>query len=226
MWYYLSNMTLWELISDIRLKHGLTQKEFAQRIKRSAMAVSLMERSPGNGGSIPSERVLREIAAEFSATIDEKREMEQILLLARARAIAPSEIAGLFDNKIKQFLSSGERMPEAFITRLSEDINALPDKALFYKKLSFDKALVERALNGEVVLSRSSVIELAQKLNQSVEGYLLLSDYLPAELGLLAQNKQVLTLFRSMGNLEHNELDQLLQVVSGVLSLHNSPKKK
>lgn len=185
-----------------------------------------MERSPKDGGSIPSERILREIAAGFSTTIEERRELEKVLLLARAKAIAPSEIAGLFDNKIKQFSLSGEKMPEAFITRLAQDINALNDKASFFKKLSFEKALVDRAINREVVLSRSSVIELAQKLNQSVEEYLLISDYLPAELGLLAQNKQVLTLFRSMGTLEHHELDQLLQVVSGVLSLHNSSKKK
>lgn len=216
-------MDLWEIIKGIRESHKLTQKGFADRIKRSSMYVSVIERSPAAGGGVPSERILRDIANSFATTEEEQRSLEKKLLLARARAIAPSEIAGMFEKNDKEVSPSGEEMPSAFISRLRKDVASLQEqpREMFYKSLTIDRAIVDEAIKGVFVLSRASVIECAQKLNQSVEEYLLLSGYLPEEFKLIAQNKEVMTLFRSLGNLTPTELDQLLKVVSGVLSFHH-----
>lgn len=215
-------MKLWEIIKGLRESHKLTQKAFAKRIGRSPMYVSIIERSPDSGGTLPSEKALREIASAFAQTEDDRRSLEKKLLLARAQAKAPSEIAGAF-KRDHEVSPSGEKMPVAFISRLGKDVASMQEESRekFYKSLTIDRAIVEEAVKGVFVLSRASVVELAQKLNQSVEEYLLLSGYMPEELKLIAEKKEVMTLFRSLGDLTPAELDQLLQVITGVLNLHS-----
>lgn len=214
-------MNLWTLLKSIRTNQNLNQKEFAQRIGISAMYVSLFERDPAKGGGTPSEKVLREIAAKFSNDKPERLSMERELLFARAEAIAPIELAGVFQEKAKQLNSIGERMPTAFLSRLELDIAAVNDLDSFYNQLTFDKDRLDGCLAGKSCLPRAAIIEIAQALNQSVEEYLLLSNYLPKDLSILASNKEVLTLFKSLGELSPTELDQLLSVVSGVLKMHH-----
>jgi len=86
--------------------------------------------------------------------------------------------------------------------------------------------LINKALQGQCFLSRKCVIELARTLKQPMEEYLLLANHLPEDMKNLIEHKGAAVMFRTLGNLDASEMDEVLDVISDVLRDYKSKKRK
>jgi DNA-binding XRE family transcriptional regulator len=118
-------------------------------------------------------------------------------------------------------------MDPAFIERLKKDLAGKDDS--FYKSLSISKEkLFDIIMLGKGKLSRVEVIELARKLKQPVDKYLLLSGYMPKEFGEAFEDEGIVDMFRSMktGEIKDEEVDQFISALSKFLKGYIAEKKE
>lgn len=216
---------LHEIIKEIRLKNGLDQIEFGQRIGRSPEIISLIERPPEKTRRVASEKILEIIATEFTSSEAEREVLHRKLLLARHKEKAPSKIADAFvDKSGVAVMSSDEGMPLAFIERLRKDLEKNKRKNMVQTLKNISKEELDATLRGMFVLSRRACIELASALGQPEDEYLLLADYMPTEIKELALHKGMSKMFRSISSLTPEEKDAVVDVISSVLKMHKSGK--
>ncbi len=122
----------------------------------------------------------------------------------------------------KQNISSG--MNPDFIEKLKEDLQNKDDS--FYASLSMSKDKLFNVLFGKVKLTRVEVIELARKLNRSLNEYIALAGYMPEEFKRIAGNQKALALFRSMEQLTDAEMDQVINSLADTIRQHFEKKKE
>lgn len=114
-----------------------------------------------------------------------------------------------------------------FIERLKKDLADKDDS--FFNSLSISKErLFDIIILGKEKLSRKEVIELARKLKQPVDKYLVLSGYIPKEFGEAFENKSIVGMFRSMsgGKVEDEEIDEFIDELSKFLKGYIAEKKE
>ncbi|AEA33660.1 helix-turn-helix domain-containing protein [Hippea maritima] len=119
------------------------------------------------------------------------------------------------------FIKNG--MPEEFLERLKEDLSKASAESV--NSLSF-KDRLDAVLSGREKLERVEVIELARVLKQPAEEYLKLANYMPEIFSKVLNNDKVVTMLRSMGDLNDKEIDEVVESLSLVLEGYLSKKKK
>ncbi len=219
-------MSLWNSIKEIRLKAQQTQKEFADAIGYTPEYISNVERPPDITRRIATEKMIKKIAEVYTATEEERISLERKLLLERAQATVSPEVAMhfLMDEKKLSGYQSEDGMPLVFIERLKKDLGNVKDIDAFFKSLkTTSKDIIEESIRGMRLLPRKTVVELTKALDQSIEEYLTLADYMPREFQSLIMHKGMNDMFRTMSELDSGELDAMIDVFSSVLRMR---KKK
>lgn len=208
-------MPLWETIRELRIRTKLTQAEFAKRLGISQTHASKMERPPdAKYQRIPPVKTLRKMATIFAKEEQERQEIEFRLLVEREEMVAPKEVAELINNSLK----SRKAMPMSFLMVLKDDLDGCSDILETLENAS--RADIESALEGKKMLSRKAVIELAMKLEKSVDDYLMLSGYVPEHLKVLLGHRKVMGMLRKMEELSPDEVDELLDAILKVVEIY------
>jgi transcriptional regulator with XRE-family HTH domain len=221
-------MSLYEEIRDIRLKMGLDRKEFAKKIKISEIYVVTLEAAinpkKGQKRPTPSPAILKRIAKAATKDENERALIEKNLLSERAKLAISKELNKYAsDNKLDEKMNvvGGSMMPLEFIGRLREDIKVLNSSAdkIEYKGVS-DRE-IELVLNGQLILSRKQVVELAMQLNQPVEEYLLLADYMPDSIRDVVKSTgdKMQALFRKLVDLSPENIDAMVDVFDTIYTM-------
>ncbi len=215
---------LWELIKQIRNKNKLSQKEFGKRVDITATYVSFVEKPYSEEHKyLPSEDLLRKIAKVYSSSEEERKEIEESLLLERAKLIIAPEIVKdyLLEVKKSKILMGDKEgkgtMPAAFILKLRKDISK---RTNFYKETKTSKTTIDACLQGKQTISREKIIELANDLNQPIENYLILSGYMPYEFIDVMNHNGMISMFRSFAKLKPNEIEQVVSAISSIIKLY------
>lgn len=211
------------------MRSGLNQRHFSQRIGCTPEYISSIERAPEETHRRASEKIIRKIAEQFSASPQEHEELERELLFARTRESAPKVIVDEFmsdPKKISRFRSE-IGMPPPFLKRLRNDIGATSPENFSPLLHTTTKEEIDEALNGVHVLPRKAVVELAEALRQPPEEYLLLAEYIPKEFKSLILHKGMQDVFRTMSeHLTPEEKDQIIEVFSSILKMHVKTKHR
>lgn len=189
------NMKIGERIKEFRKKNNLSQKDFANALGYSQAYVAEIE----NDKREPSRAFLKKLNSVFGLSSD--------FVLYGERKKPES---------LEKFASEGF-MSLKFIQRLKKDLENLNNPEEFYSSLKIPKEIIEEVLEGKLTLNRTSVIELAQKLNQPVHEYLALSYYIPDEITKFVKYESIIELFRKLSVLTPNEIEEALQTISVVL---------
>ena len=219
-------MALWDSIKAIRLKAKQTQKEFADAIGYTPEYISNVERPPEITRRIATQKMIKKIAEVYAETEEQKISLERKLLLERAQATVSPDVAMhfLMDEKKLSSYQSEDGMPLVFIERLKKDLGNIEDLDAFFKSLkTTSRDIVEESLRGMRLLPRKTVVELTRALDQPIEEYLILADYMLREFQSLVMHKGMNDMFRTMSELDSGELDVMIDVFSGILRMR---KKK
>lgn len=228
--YIISPMALWEAIRSVRKQAGMKQREFAEALGCSPMHVSKMERPFEESRGTASEELLRRMAKRFTDSEEDRLLLERQLLLERAKLVVPKEVAEHFLTKRQRMdeYTSKEGMPLPFITRLKSDIEEKGGEVdrLFKTLVTTDKTAVEETVQGRHVLSRKSVIELAHKLDQPIEEYLSMSDYMPEEIKSLLKHTGMTAMFRYLSELDAEDVEEMVGIISHILRLYGKKKHR
>ncbi|MGD0282403.1 MAG: helix-turn-helix transcriptional regulator [Dissulfurispiraceae bacterium] len=217
-------MALWDSIKEIRLNAGQTQKEFADAIGYTPEYISNVERSPDITRRIATEKMIKKIAGVYAKTEEERISLERKLLLERAQATVSPEVAThfLMDEKKRSSYQSEDGMPLVFIERLKKDLGNVEDLDAFFNSLkTTSRDIVDESLRGMRLLPRKTVVELTRALDQTIEEYLTLADYMPREFQTLIMHKGMNDIFRTLSELDSEELDLMIDVLSSVLRVRN-----
>ncbi len=220
-------MGLYEEIKNIRIKMGLTQKDFAKKIKISLIYLITLENADAGGSKthrmpLPSEGILKRIARAAAREEDERAIIEKKLMCERANLSMSKELKLFIEKnkKIGENIASGaggEMMPFDFINRLRNDFKAT-DGAI---QGDISSREVEAVLNGEMILSRKQVVSLAMALRQSVEEYLLLADYMPDSIKnvIMKTGNNMEVFFRKLGELSPGKIDAMVDVIDKIYNM-------
>jgi transcriptional regulator with XRE-family HTH domain len=221
-------MALWDEIKELRVKAGLRQKDVAAKIGCSAMRISQIEKPPDHGGYLPSHSLIRKIAAFFASSEEDRKKLELKLLYERTKLGSPDEVVEhFFPNKIKEaFILSATGMPDVFIKRVQEDMDKTMLKKSVKEKTGLDEKTMDAFLNGRHVLSREAVIAMAIAMNQSPEEYLLLADYIPENLKYLVKNRDLSNIFRSLADMPHEDMSDIINVINTTIDIIKKRRKK
>ena len=226
--FIIEGMALWDSIKEIRLKAEQTQKEFGDAIGYTPEYISNIERSPDITRRIATEKLIKKIAEIYTKTEEERISLERKLLLERAQATVSPEVVMhfLMDEKKLSSYQSEDGMPLVFIERLKKDLGNVVNEDIFYKSLKVvSKDIIDESLKGMRLLPRKAVVELAKALGQSIEEYLILADYVPKEFRSLIMHKGMNDMFRTMSELNAEELDAMIDVFSSVLKMRRKQKE-
>lgn len=188
--------------------------------------ISNIERPPDITRRIATEKMIKKLAEVYAKNEEERISLERRLLLERVQATVSPEVVMHFltDEKKLSAYQSEDGMPLVFIDRLKNDLRTVSDENNFYKSLqTISKDIIEESIRGMRILPRKAVVELAKALDQSIEEYLILADYVPNEFRSLIMHKGMNDMFRTMSELDPEELDAMIDVFSSVLRMR---KKK
>jgi transcriptional regulator with XRE-family HTH domain len=221
-------MALWDEIKELRVKAGLRQKDVAAKIGCSAMRISQIEKPPEHGGYLPSPSLIRKIAAFFASSEEDRKKLELKLLYERTKLESPKEVVEhFFPNKAKEsFILSTTGMPDVFIRRVKEDINKTMNKESVKDKTGLSDKVIDMFLNGKHILPRETVITMAMVMNQPLDEYLLLADYIPENLKGLVKNHALNNIFRSLTDMPPEDISDIINVINTTIEIIQKRKKK
>lgn len=228
---YCFSMELSDYIKQLRLKNKLTQRELADRLGVTAMHISQIEMPFSKVKKLPSEDLLRRIAQIFSRTEEERIKIQEILLLERAKLIAAPEVQKYVGKNIKdnpytiKQVFPGDGMPSDFLVRLSADLKKIELNPEFYEKTGITENLLKSVLRGENLLSRKQVIALALVLNQPVDEYLELAEYMPELIKEMVEHSGIIGMFRTLKELTPQDIDKVINAVNSILEIHKKQRK-
>jgi transcriptional regulator with XRE-family HTH domain len=193
---------LWDLIKKTRESAGMTQKEFAQHINCSEQHISCIERPYDETRRTASEKLLRKIAEKFSKTEDERLKLERDLAIARAKLLISKEIHS--PTLAMEVLSDAikESMPREFIERVKHDIQKLEGVS----KEPVENMHLSELTEGNIVLSRPSVINLAKRLKQPADDYLMLANYMTEDMKTAMQMTEAKELLEVLSKLTKGQV--------------------
>ncbi len=217
-------MKIYRTIKEIREKLGLTQSEFAKKLGISEIYVITLEKAAASNAKrrpIPSEGLLKSLAELATNDEIEKSLFYQELLYERAKLVMPAELELYLNRKIDSGDITSDGMPSAFISRITKDIKqaGVTVDNLFGMELSGKE--LQLVLERRLMLSRKQVISLAMLLNQPVEEYLLLADYMPDSIKNVVTSKEKKTqaFFRKLGSLPPEDVDAMVDVFEKIYAI-------
>ncbi|HDL02128.1 MAG TPA: XRE family transcriptional regulator [candidate division Zixibacteria bacterium] len=114
-------------------------------------------------------------------------------------------------------------MPQDFIDKLKDDLRNKDDS--FFASLSMSKDRILDVLLGKVNLKRVEVIELARKLNRSLDEYMYLAGYVPDVFDRVLKNPKMMESLRTAGNLTDQEIDQAIYAFADVMKRFEKDQK-
>ena len=165
-----------DLVKFLRLGQGWSSAELARRWGCSRSFVSLVENANGRspGESVPSEVMLRRLAALVCPDEQERAVVLQLLLIGRMRALAPEEVAGYVTDRLL------DPMPEAFCARLKRALVAIAPRTLetMEDKLGLPGRL-QLVARGFGRLTPEEVRLLAESFKWPVDEVLAEAEYFP-----------------------------------------------
>ncbi len=129
----------------------------------------------------------------------------------------------LLTGKGEIFISKKTMMPKTFRERIKKDIAAVNGEVI--DSLSFKDRLND-ILSGKDKLRRLEVIELARKLGQPLEEYLVLSNYMPDVFDKALGNDKIVGMLRNIGTLTDEEISEVIDSLSLVLEGYMARKEK
>lgn len=209
------------LVKELRLKKGLTQRQLAKLVGVSDMYIYAIEHP--EKPQIPSDDIIRKLARALASNAEEESEILKKLLTYRTLIKIPPEARDLLlqMDKVEKYISD-ESMPAAFVERLKKDIQNVKLNDII-KKTGIEEKSLNAILNYRRILSRKEVISLAQALGQSVYEYLLLANYVPDNIKKLLENNKIELLLRNLEDLSDENLDELMD---GIINIIQAYKKK
>lgn len=218
-------MAIWTLIKQLRESLGLSQTQFAVRLGCTESYIRSIER-PQPHGFMPSKKLIRKIAAEFSASEEERKSLEKELLAEKVKTQMPEIAEQVSMNEMeKKFLTpANQGMPIEFLRELKQALSS--SNKDFYKKAEINKETLQAVLSGKCVLERKAVVSLAMALNKPVEDFLLLSGYLPSGMNELAAHKGAGDMFRALSGLSPDTVNDVIDIINNMLSIYRKTHKK
>jgi len=212
--------TIHFLVKQTRERAHLTHRQLAGRLGCAHSHLIQIEREvlrsgTGDGGKhskakkglLPSAELIRRIAQVCARNKEEEQVLVQRLLLARSREVVPLEIRPFVSEQV--LLPMGER----FRTRVLADVAASGRGSLH--DVGVRLGVGERlglVLSGVGRLSALEVAELARQLDQSVEEYLLMADYVSERAGrLFAQYPGCISLLEMLVQLKPETKQEIEQ---------------
>lgn len=202
----MAEITLWKLITDVRVRAGLNSRALARQLKMSPAHLYQIEDE--KSGVLPSDDTLRAIARVCCEDPQERAAVAHRLLLARARLIVSPEVAAYLSPRPE------EKMPEEFQRRFRADLEGRSetDIRLLDARLGLNGriGLVAAGLAG---LTKTEVRALAEELGQPIEDYLVAAGYLPDwMLPLVRKREGGVGLFDALRHISGRALDELARV--------------
>ncbi len=184
----------------------LLAKELAETSPRIRQYVSI----PGSSGGSITHEFIQKVKSDYQKLIAENKQISEkgyienaISMLAEKAIISRRDVvklAAALDQPINEYLAllryvprkkassypqsvTGE-LPQKFLDRLKTDINRLDisKKKEFLESIQITEDEFDAVMRGELFLSRSKIIEIAQGLQQSIDEYALLANYVTADL--------------------------------------------
>lgn len=226
---------LWEYIKYLRKTAGYKMGEFSGLIGCSFVHGSRIEKPFHRTHIAPSIRLLKKVAKVCAKNSKERKILEEKLLFKRARLFfAKDVVEDTLDQLTTSTVSSiyglqfsSESMPKGFIERLRQDTENISEDSTG-AKTSLPREILNAVLQGKLSLSAQKVTDLAKKLKQPEEDYMLLAGYLPDGLRRLTSDKDFMELIRISAKLSPGEFEKLGTTLRNILSLikQSPPKKK
>lgn len=209
-----------KLLRDIRISKKITQKELAKRIGITPMYIHTLENV--NTKQLPSDTVIRKIAKALADNEKEEMELTQKLLFEKAMTKFPDETKEIIDQeKIKQHIYT-DCMPVEFVERVKKDIQN-KNISKICKLANIDENIFNAMLQYKGILLRREVISLARVLKESIYEYLILANFIPDNVKSTLSYKKVVALFRSIEDLNNEDVEEL---IDGIIKIIEAYKKK
>lgn len=217
---------VWDYIKYLRKQRGYNLIRFSELIDCTPVHAGRIEKPYSVSHCAASVKLLKRIAAVCADDMEPRDLLEKNLLMRRAKMRYSKEVAEdlyLNPESYPQLYSDG--MTKEFIQRLQNDTrgirksNALVTLAMTHEEL---KAVLE----GRLLLSRRKVLDLARKLKQPVEEYMLLAGYITDGIRNLFTDSNFLALMKRARKLSPEEIKQLGTAMGSMLSLIKKPSDK
>ncbi len=217
-------MALWDMIREIRENAGLDKKQFGEKIGCSSTHVIAIERPYEVSKRTASDELLIKIAKVFSKNEDERLEMETLLLLERARLINPDVISTRL--KEEKGLMPGA-MPPEFIERFRSAYKKLDERKRksFLSAIELTEGDIAGVLKGDLYFSRSKTIDIAQRLQEPIDEYLTLGNFVTYEILKLAKHTKLVEIMHEMAQMNPKEIDEMLGHISYWVNFMTNKRK-
>jgi len=204
-------MALHEYLMKYRKQLGFSKTEMARKLNVTYPYYLRLEQPFYVGRALPSVELLKKIAKLVSQNDKElEKKIFKELIQARYIQTYPKELQPeLKELSALEFTNS---MPQAFIKRLKEDMEYPAGLTKTAYKSGIPEEILQAVIDGKYVLNRDSVVALAKRLNQPVEEYLALAQYVPAKIDVT--DKKLVAFFRLVEKLSDDTLQKLVDVVT------------
>ena len=208
---------LWDYIRYLRKRNNMKIPDFARAVGCSAYHARAIE-MPFDASVRRSAgpQLLSSIAEVCSNTPEECVKIEEKLFLLYVKMRFGKNIAVRL-NEDCLYLPS-ETMSKHFIERLRHDIEHCNNKNIL-NDLSIEKPILDAVLAGRTHLSRHRVIQLARELNQNENEYLLLGDFMPDDLRILATNRGFSRLITHISTFNDSQIQKIGTIFGKIIDL-------
>ena len=162
------------------------------------------------------------MAAVFSSSEQERVEIERLLLLELTKAKAPDEVATFFHDsgEKEEKLFYGSSMPSAFVQRVKKDLEGFQGHMdVIFAKTGITEKELTALKNSNLCINRRQVKNLATALNQPVDEYLVLSDYLTEGIIELVHNKAGLEFINFLSSLKPTMIGKMLKLIVYIMDI-------
>lgn len=151
-----------------------TKDELAERLGVTGAYVTKLMQPREDGGSVPRERIANRIAQVCGRDTAQRTLYREILHEARRATQYPETAAWVPEQALPPL-----RMPKGFCRRLERDLAKLTarDRRGTAAKAKLTYRELQEVLRGTRVLDPWQVMQVAQALSASVDGYLALAEY-------------------------------------------------
>lgn len=217
---------IWDYIKYLRKQKGHNLTEFAEIIDCTAVHASRIEKPYHTSRCAASPRLLGRIAAACAEDEESREILKKKLMMKRARMLYSKEVVeDAFSDPASYPQLYSDSMPKEFIQRLQKDTEDIAE-ANVVAKLAMTREALSAVLAGRMLLSKHKVLDLAKKLSQSGEEYLLLAGYNTDGIRRLFLDKHFLELMKRAKKLSPEEIEQLGVALGSILSLIKKPSDK
>lgn len=207
---------LWDMIKEIRLQHGMNKKEFAEALGCSPTLVTYIEKPFNVTKRTATVDIIRNIAKKFTSNDKERQELENRLLIKRARVVLATTISDeefvkelSAKDELPEVLPAIESMPIEFIEALRADLDAMKDKNGSSYAVLVGNDEIRQILNGEIRIDADGIKKITGILGLPQDKYLVLAGYIPDAVARLYQFDSFAYLFAHITELSDAEIEAI-----------------